>query len=197
MSDLSRHRLNRHTLGLGLYAIFVVLATLIHAPVALGVLALLVLMLAGGRAPIVLRRTAKAALPFTAVVAIPWLLMHGINDGGLYVLRLVLRVCAITMASFVLIERIDLLRAVRFSPTVAWTLTLITSQILVLQRAGADFSEAFESRCINRPSLRDRLRHVSAKAAYLVTVALRQCEEVALAMRSRGFFDAPREARRG
>ena len=91
----------------------------------------------------------------------------------------------------------DLLRAARFSPTLSWMLTLIASQILVLQRASADFSDAFESRCIDRPSMRDRVRHASARAAFLMTVALRQCEEVALAMRSRGFFDAPQEAPRG
>lgn len=171
------------------YLVFVLVSTLVHAPLALAGLLLLGLWAAGKEFSSVLRRAARAALPFTAVVALPWLLMHGLESAAPYVIRLVLRVAAIAVASFVFIGRIDLLRAVRFSPTLAWMLTLIASQILVLQRAAGDFTAAFESRCIDRPSLRDRWRHGTAMAGYLIVVALRQCEEVALAMRSRGFFE--------
>lgn len=182
-------RVNRDTRGLLVFAIFVVLATMVHSPLVLAAMGLLALGAAGHHAPTVLRRAATTALPLTALVALPWLFVQGVETGGLYASRLFLRVGAIAVASFVMIERVDLLRAVRFSPSLAWMLTLIVSQILVLQRASADFSDAFESRCIDRPSLRDRFRHTTAKAAYLIVVALRQSEDVALAMRSRGFFD--------
>ena len=196
--NLVRHpRLNRDSAGLALFAAFVVVATLVHTPASLAGLGLLALLAAGRQAPRVLRRAARAALPFTAIVAVPWLLVHGLDAGVPFALRLLLRVGAIAVASFVFIERVDLLRAVRFAPTLCWMLTLVSSQILVLQRVGADFSDAFASRCIDRPCLRDRLRHASAKAAFLIAVALRQCEEVALAMRSRGFFDAPPESSGG
>ena len=197
MSPARPPRFNRDTAGFALFAGFVVSCTLVHSPAALAGLGILALATAGRKAPGVLRRAARAALPFTAIVALPWMVVNGIDTGGPYALRLFLRVSAITLASFVFIERVDLLRAARFSPTLSWMLTLIASQILVLQRASADFSDAFESRCIDRPSMRDRVRHASARAAFLMTVALRQCEEVALAMRSRGFFDAPQEAPRG
>jgi cobalt/nickel transport system permease protein len=194
----ARHsRFNRDSAGLALFAVFVVLTTLIHSPAALAALGLLALAAGGRRAPAILRRAVTTALPFTAIVALPWIFVHGLDTGGPYALRLLLRVCAIAVATFVFIARIDLLRAVRFSPSLAWMLTLVASQILVLRRAGADFSDAFESRCIERPALADRLRHASAKAAYLIAVALRQCEEVALAMRSRGFFDGAPEKPRG
>lgn len=197
VSSASRSRFNRDTGGLALFAAFVVASTLVHSPAALAGLGLLALAAGGRRAPAILRRAAMTALPFAALVALPWVFVQGLEAGGPYALRLVLRVGAIAVASFVFVARVDLLRAVRFSPSLAWMLTLIASQILVLKRAGADFNDAFEARCIERPALADRLRQASAKAAFLITVALRQCEEVALAMRSRGFFDGAPEKRGG
>lgn len=181
---------NRDTLGLAAYLAFVVAATSIHLPSALAAM-LAIAIAAGGRAaPRIVARAARATLPFSLLVILPWWLVHGGEAAAPYALRTGLRIATIATASFVFIARIDLLRAVRFSPTLAWLLALTHSQILVLQRAAADFDQAFASRCIVRPRLRDRLRHAAALAALLVATALRQAEEVALAMRSRGFFDA-------
>lgn len=182
-------RWNGDLAGLVAYLGFVVLCTLVHAPAALTALLAVALLAAGRDWRAVASRALRAALPFTALVALPWLAVHGLDAGAPYVLRLGLRVAAIAVAGFACIGRIDLLRAVRGAPTLAWMLALVTSQILVLRRAAADFAGAFESRCIARPSVRDRLRHATAMAGYLIVVALRQCEEVALAMRSRGFFE--------
>ncbi len=181
---------NRDAAGLLAYAGCVILATSVHAPAALAAL-LGVALLAGGRqAPQILGRALRATLPFALVVILPWCWLHGSEAAAPFALRTALRIAAIACASFAFIARVDLLRALRWSPTLAWMVALTWSQILVLQRAAGDFNQAFESRCIVRPRLRDRLRHAAALAALLVATALRQAEDVALAMRSRGFFDA-------
>lgn len=172
------------------YLAAVVTATLVHDPGWLALSLAGVLILAGREAPALLRRSLRFILPLCLTVSLGYLLLAHLRAFPPWETLLIinLRVLAITQASFLFIARVNLFRALDFSPTLTWLLVLAYSQAMSFQRTHADFRLALMSRSIVRPGLKERYRASAAAAAWFMDKGLAAARETAQALRSRGFF---------
>lgn len=181
----------RDRVGLALYLAAVLVASVVHSPPALAGGLLAALVLAGRAAPGVLRRAVLAVLAVNLLVSVgyaAWSLAHA-SAPWEALLRFNLRVLLLTTLTFVLMARVNLFRALAFSPSLVYVLGLAYSQALVLRRAHEDFRMALESRSPGRPRLRDRYRAAAASASWYVEKSLQTAGQSAQALRARGFFD--------
>jgi len=176
---------------LALYLAAVVTITCVHDPHLLLAGVALTIPLAGRSWPRVAARAGVAILLFNSIVTVSyWVIATRRGDFTLdYVALINLRVFLLTTLTFILKDRINLFRALAFSPTMLFLLTLAYSQILGLRRVVEEFQLARRSRTLARPSLGDLSRHGAATAAFLLQKATADATEIAQAMRSRGFFD--------
>ena len=188
-------RLNHAALLLGAYAAAVVAIGFIHHTGALAGLLALALLAAGNDRMALLRRAALSVLVFNASVSLGYAalaLWRGelwTAAAGHYLLLVNLRVLLLVFLGFWLVSRVNLLRALRFSPTLSFVATLASGQAQTFTRVVRDFRLAFASRNVGRARWRDRTRHAAAQAAHLLDKSLSNAEETTMAMRSRGCFD--------
>ena len=177
--------------ALVLYLATVVALTSVHDVRVLAAALALTLALAGRRALVLIRRVVLAVGLFCLVVSVSYAALtipSGEFSGG-YLVLVNLRVAALTALTFLVMERVNLARALGFSRGLLFVVTLATSQTLTLRRVVEDYRLALKSRTLIRLRLRDRYRHSAATAARLLGKAMHQSGEIALAMRARGFFD--------
>ena len=173
-----------------LYLVAVIVTTVVHDPLSLGAGLVGLLLLAGRKAARLLARCLRVILVFNLVVSLGYLALahvHGFSPWETLLL-INLRVLVLTLMSFLFIARVNLFRALDFSPTLTWLLGLAYSQALGFQRVHADFRLALSSRSIVRPGLRDRYRCSAAAAAWFMDKALATARESAHALRARGYF---------
>lgn len=182
------------------YAAAVIAATVVHDPVWLGAALLIAILAAGRDAPRLLRRTLLAMLAFSAVVSLGYA-FAGLLAGNLdpaYLIRVNIRVCLLTFLTSLMVARVDFLRALNFWPAARYLATLILSQVVTFRRLFDELRQAAESRRLRRLPLRAGYAQSAAAAVHLFDKAERTAGEIALAMRSRGFFaPAARDDARG
>ena len=169
--------------------------TFVHDPSLLALGLLLALALAGTGRWRILRRSLLAILAFNLSVslgvAIIGLWRAGVNGiDTAWLLLANLRVLLMVYLGFWFVARVNLLAALAGWPTATLIATLVLGQTRAFERLLRDYRLAFESRNILRPRLIDRRHHADAQAVALLDKAQAQSTEVALAMRSRGAFDA-------
>jgi cobalt/nickel transport system permease protein len=177
--------------GLLAYLAAVVAVTGVHSPAALaGGLAVAVLI-AGRRRWRYARRALLAVALFNGVVTLSYaaLALWQGRFSGEYVLLLNLRVLLLTYLTFLAADRVNLLRALAFSPTLGYLVSLAYSQSLTFRRVFQDFRQALASRSLEPPSARAVLRHGAATGSYFVDKSLQETAAIGQALRSRGFFD--------
>jgi cobalt/nickel transport system permease protein len=100
-----------------------------------------------------------------------------------------LRVYLLTYLTLWLSARVNLFRALDFSRTLVFLLTLAYSQALSLRRVYQEFRLALRSRTIGRLAARDVYRHRASLGGFLLDKSLHEATDIAQALRSRGFFD--------
>ena len=172
------------------YLAAVVAATLIHDPRWLGAAAAGVFLSAGPRALPLLRRAARAALPFALAVSLGYaaLARDELSVAGTVLLRLNLRVLLLTGLAFRVLPGVDLQRALGFSPTLRFVLVLATSQVLTFRRLFRDFRWGLSARTPRRVGVLTALRHGAATAAWFARRAEYDATTITQAMDARGFF---------
>lgn len=180
----------RERLLLLAYVSAVLAATLVHDPGLLAALLATTLALAGRDMLAVLGRTLRTVLVFNLAVSAGYLVLASLQQEPPWptLLRLNLRVLALTALTFLFIARVNLFRALGFSRSLTWLLVLAYSQTLAFRRVFDDFRLALVSRSLGRPRLQDRYRASAAAAAWLLDKGLASARETAQALRSRGFF---------
>ncbi len=188
-------RLNHETLWLALYAAALVAVGFIHHPGLLAALLALAVSAAGRTRGALLRRALLSVLPFNLSVSLGYALL-ALWRGELwtavtahYLLLINLRVLLMVFLGFWVVSRVNLLRALRFSPTLSFVATLASGQAQTFARVVRDFRLAFASRDVGHVRWRDRTRHAAAQTAHLLDKSLANAEDTAMAMRSRGCFD--------
>lgn len=184
--------MNSSRLWLLAYTGTVIAITCIHQPLWLAAALIAALAAAGPGRWQLLKRSLFAFFAFNlsislAYAGIAW--WQG-QAPGAALLLINIRVLLLVFLGFWLVSRIDLLAAVAGWPTLSLILTLSIGQIRVYARILADFRQAFASRNLNPPRLADTARQAAAQGGALLDKSLANAGEVALAMRSRGAFDA-------
>jgi len=177
------------------YLAAVVAITLIHDVLWLGAGLLVAVLVSGRQAPALLRRTLLPILFFNLAVSLGYI-AAGLLGGELrwgYLALMNLRVVLLTFLTFLMVSRVDLLRALGFSRTLTYLIVLALSQIMTFRRLHQEFRLAGESRRLRRPRLRDGYTQGAVVAVQFYDKAEQGAGEIALAMRSRGFFGPPPE----
>jgi len=178
--------------GLYLYLAVLPAPTFVHDPRLLGIALLLAVLFSGTARWRLLKRSMLAILAFNLSVSLGYILI-GLWRGNLnpdWLLLANLRVLLMVYLGFWFVARVNLLAALAGWPTATLVATLALGQARAFERIVRDFRLAFESRNIARPRLIDRRHQAGAQAIALLDKAQAQSTEVALAMRSRGAFDA-------
>jgi cobalt/nickel transport system permease protein len=147
-------------------------------------------VLAGRNALPIGRRSLLAVLAFNAVVTLAYLVVSQLHGSFSlhYVALINLRVLLLTFLTFLLVARVNLFRALAFSRTLLYLVTLAYSQALTLRRVADDFRMALRSRTLGHLARRDVYRHRAALGQFLLSKSLHDAREIAQAMKSRGFF---------
>ena len=129
-----------------------------------------------------------AVLLFNGVVSLGYFLQAHVQgiDPWPYLLLLNLRVLTLTTLTFWGMGRIHPFRALAFSRTLSLLLVLAYSQILTFRRTLEGYRLALRSRALRPPRREELYAHAAATFAHLMGQALRNAEETALALRSRG-----------
>ncbi len=184
----------RERIALFLYLTLTVVLTLVHDPRLLGggfLLALLAVSLLSGRSfRKVLGRAFFSVAFFTGAVSLAYLLraLYLGTPWREYLLMINLRVFTLALLTSLFVHRVNLVRALSFSPSLSYFLVIAYSQILAYGRMFREFRMALRSRSLEAPSLRDMLRFNGAMIQFFARRALHDSREIALAMRSRGCF---------
>lgn len=166
--------------------------TFVHDPRWLGAALLCVIALSGPQRWQILRRSLIAMFAFNLSVSLGYVAIS-VWRGNLdthWLLLANLRVLLMVTLGFWFVARVNLLAALAGWPTAMLVVTLALGQIRSFERLLRDCRFAFISRNIVRPRLVDRRHNAGAQAVALLDKAQAQSTEVALAMRSRGVFDA-------
>jgi|MudIll2142460700_1097286.scaffolds.fasta_scaffold114074_2 cobalt/nickel transport system permease protein len=183
------------------YAAAVIAATSVHDPRWLAGGLLVAVALAGRQAPAIGWRALRAVLFFSLLVTVGYAAgaLFGQAVSVDYLILINIRVYLLIFLTFVLAARVDLLRALNFSRDLAFLATLALSQIITFRRLFDDLRLAAESRRLRRLRLREGYLQSAAAAVHLFDRAEHDAREIALAMRSRGFFqpEAKGDARGG
>lgn len=174
------------------YLVAVVAATFVHAPALLAAALALALAAAGRDRWRLLKRTFLAILAFNLTVSLGYAavaLWRG-DFNPHYLLLVNLRVLLLVFLGIWFAARVDVVAAIGVSPTLTFVATLTLGQLRAFERIVKDFALAFASRSPAPPRLVDRARHAAAQGIALMDKTQAAATESALAMRSRGAFDA-------
>jgi len=176
---------------LAAYLASVVAVTFVHQPVWLAAALAAAVAAAGPARWGLLRRTVLAVLAFNLAVSAGYAVIAWWQGrySGQYLLMINLRVVLLVFLGFWFISRVNVLRALGFSRTLAFVATLAVGQIGTFTRIIRDFRLAFVSRNPVRASLMSRGRHAAAQAGHLLDKSVYGAADTAMAMRSRGCFD--------
>jgi len=173
------------------YLAAVVLITSIH-DIRFYLIALALLIpAAGGDLVRIARRAFFAIVLFNSIITVSYVVLSLVRGGFSfhYVVLINLRVFLLTFMTFVLVRRINPFKALGFSRSLMYLLTLAYSQFLTLRRLFEEFRLALKSRSPSRPVAGDLYRHGASAAAFLLNKSINDTADITQAMKSRGFFN--------
>lgn len=173
----------------GLAAAFLLSA--VTAPAVLGATGAIALLAFRRGAVRTLRRIAVVVLPPVLVLSLgswAWLALSGAGSvPARPFLAMALRALVIALVTFSVLERADLLRALRPFPLLSRLLVLCLAQIHALRRIVRESGEGLRSRMVRRPGTREVARNAGGVTATLLALSTRNARDAGDAMRSRGF----------
>ncbi|UCH83551.1 MAG: ABC transporter permease [Candidatus Latescibacterota bacterium] len=181
----------KDTSALVVYAAAVIAITLVHHTGLLAAALAVAVVIAGQRAARLARKAFFAIVVFNLVVTVSYVVVSLVRDelSLHFVLLMNLRVFLLTFLGFLVADRINLFKAVSFSKTLSYLLTVAASQIVTFRRLFDDFRMAFKSRTPNPARSKDLYRHGASAASFFLHKSFLESAEITDAMKSRGFFD--------
>lgn len=173
---------------LAAYALALLAFSLVHDVRLLSLGFVVCAVLAGRRAPQILRRATLAVLLFSISVS-AGVVIAGLVAGSIdveWLVRTNLRVLLLTTLTLVAAQRIDLARALAPWPGLLVLITVAGAQIRLLQRQLGDLRLGLRSRSMRRPTASTLAHHAASSGAQFLGRALHDAEEIGLAMQARG-----------
>ncbi|MFH1756121.1 MAG: hypothetical protein ABIA59_10520 [Candidatus Latescibacterota bacterium] len=137
------------------------------------------------------KRVFWAMLLFNSVITVSYAVIATIQGtfSVHYVVLINLRVFLLTSLTFLLVDKINPFKALAFSRSLMYLLTLAYSQALTLRRLYEEFRLALQSRSPSRPAVKDLYRHKASAGAFLLRKSINDTADITQAMKSRGFFN--------
>ncbi len=154
----------------------------------------LVAVVAGRRAPAAARRALLAVAVFGGTVGATWLAVALVQGDPPWpaalraVARLELRAFLLTFLTFGVLGHVDGDRFLAAWPSLRAGRVVVLSQIRMFRRLLDDFGLALESRSIRPLGWSSRLGHAAAATTSLLTRAMREADEIGMAMEARGLL---------
>ncbi|WP_457638831.1 hypothetical protein [Persephonella sp.] len=168
------------------YLLTVVLLTLVHSAVFYTAVLLVLFFLSGRGFVFILKKSTGVVAFFAGTVSIFYTALYGLDVEYLTLLNL--RVFTITFLTFLFIKKTDLFKALDFSKTLTFLLVVSYSQILSFKKYYTEFSMALKSRTVKKLSFREKYLFSKSSAGFFLDKSLKNSQEIAAAMKSRGFF---------
>jgi cobalt/nickel transport system permease protein len=138
-----------------------------------------------------LRRTARSVVPVTVGLSFVSIAFLRLTSGAWPPFEpfaaLALRTAVTGFATFSVLDRVDLLRALAPFPTLSRLLVVTLGQIHALRLVLTESRDGLRSRLPRRPSALDLVRNAGGISGVLFTLAARNARDIGDAMRSRGF----------
>jgi cobalt/nickel transport system permease protein len=138
-----------------------------------------------------LRRVGRSVVPVTVgLSAVSWAFLYALERRPPSVepfAALALRTAVIAFATFAVLDRVSLLRALEPWPAATRLLVITLAQIHALRLVATDSLQGLRSRLVRKPRALDVVRGASGITATLFTLSARNARDVADALRSRGF----------
>lgn len=181
----------KHRLGLGLWLLAVVTATLLHAPAWLGLGVAAVLLFSGSGRLALLLRVLRLVFPILLLISAGYLLMGWLSTSLAweYLALLNLRVLLLALLTAWTARDVDLDRALRGFPAAQRWLSIVRSQVVVFRRLATEYRAAVQSRSTVPPSLAQRYRAGAVLGLAALDKAMYNSEALTQGMRSRGALD--------
>ena len=184
--------MNRDTLILILFCAMILVASALHDPFVLGMLAVLGLAASYPHIRWVVKRTLLFPLLFTGITLGAYAGLGYWQTGTIpeTLPSILLRIGAMSIWSFALVKRVNLIRALDGAKGLQFLLVVTRSQVELFARSAEEAGRAYQSRSITPPTLGAKWRFYAGLYASLLEKALHESRNVSRAMRSRGVFDA-------
>ncbi len=173
-----------------LYIASVLMLTSVHDLLFLSFFLLSLFLISGKNLLSLLRKSFISVVFFNFAVSISYIifcLLKG-QEWLSYVVLLNLRVFSLTFLTFLFVSKINFFKAVSFSKTLQYLLTISYSQITAYTKSFEDFRLSLKSRLIQRPDRKDVYTFISRVFSYFFKKSVENSKEISQAMRSRGFF---------
>ncbi|MCS6958298.1 MAG: CbiQ family ECF transporter T component [Aquificaceae bacterium] len=121
---------------------------------------------------------------FSLMLSLPYSLWSSSFD---YSIMMLLRVLNLYMLTLMFISTVNLYSLLSFSKTLSFLLVISVSFTLAYRRVFENFQQALRSRSIEKPKRQELLNFLRRIMGYFFERALRDGQEVTMAMKSRGF----------
>jgi cobalt/nickel transport system permease protein len=136
-------------------------------------------------------RTLRAVVPLTAGLSLLSVLALRVSAGAwpppAPFAALAVRAAVIGFVTFSVLDRVDLLGALRPFPTLSRLLVVTLAQIHALRLVVTESRDGLRSRLPRRPGALDVVRNAGGITVSLLSLSLRNARDISDAMRSRGF----------
>jgi cobalt/nickel transport system permease protein len=180
---------NKDRIFFFVYLFLLVFFTTIHEKYLL-LFALIVFFLISGKKFLYLfKKTFKSVIIFTSVVSVSYLISGFFKTIDYnFVILFNIRVFLMTYVTFLMLEKINIFKALSFSKSISSLIALSFSQINIFRRSFLDFWMGINSRQAVFSYI-DWLKSVKSTALFFVNKTLHSSQDISAGMKSRGFFD--------
>ncbi|RUM45899.1 MAG: hypothetical protein DSY46_01440 [Hydrogenimonas sp.] len=180
---------NRDKLLFFAYLGLLILFTSIHEKYLLLSALILFFFVSGKKFFYLLKKTFKSVIIFTSVVSIAYVIsgLFKTIDYN-FVILFNIRVFLLTYMTFLLLEKINIFKALAFSKGLSSLIALSFSQINIFRRSFLEFWMGLKSRQALF-SYTNWLKSVKSTIFFFVNKTLHSSQEISAGMKSRGFFD--------
>lgn len=179
----------RDRILLGLYLLIMMALGMVHMPLVFVAVFAVTFVLAGKMRFILLKRAFLALLFFAVAVDIGYILMSFFKPLALDALIVInLRVFAMTYLTFTMVEKVNIAKALAFSPGLSRLYVISVSNIMQFQRMWREFMYGLESRNAGEGQ-KNWFSRMQMILFFFVNKSIHHATDNAMGLRSRGVFD--------
>ncbi len=174
-----------------MYIFLLILISSYHNLYFLGFISIVVSFLSGKYFFKLLKKTVLSIFLFNSSISISYGFYTYINGNFdlNYLILINLRVFTLTFLTFYVFSIVNKVKALSFSKSLSFILTVSLSQIYLFKKLLNDFNDAINSRSLNGYSLKKRITFFTVIFKYFLNKAFENSKDISYGMKSRGFYN--------